>query len=137
MNGARNERVGEHTIRGFKASVRERDGERELRINSTRSQVASKKRRKKGRSIMPRIERRGEERAGTTRECAGGTHCQGHSGRTHDYSASARRDAPRRSDPLLLVGRTQCAARALRNRVSILRLLLKRGNRTALLTIVK
>lgn len=72
------------------------------------SQIVAKTKRVKGGGCWRSRERR-EERTGTMgRECAGGTHCQGHSRRTRDHSVARRRDATRRdaADPLLLARRT-------------------------------
>lgn len=71
MNGARNERAGKHTTRRFKPSMRERDGERELRINFTRSQVARPRRGEgKHKDVEDRKESKNERGKGWYNESA-------------------------------------------------------------------
>lgn len=77
-------------------------------------------------NTKPKIqgERTREERIDRmVRECAGGTHCQGHSRRTRGYPVAARREATRRAATLPILfswlDALQCAARALRIRLLI------------------
>lgn len=125
MNGARNERAGKHTNTYRFKPIADK-------FYSKSSCMASKGRKKTRRNIMLMIEKRirmrEEERVGTTKVRR--RHSLPGSLSSHSRllrSGATRRDVPWRYDPLLLTRRTQCAARALRNRVSILRLLPKQG----------